>query len=426
MTEVQQVTQDPLSRTLFVPVSEVFLPQEQPRDHRRSSSDDHIPVLNQEHPSPVLPDDPEWQCRICGTPLTSSSRQVLSGCDHQFCHECFMDYLETCINDRKIESLKCPSFGCENVLSDQLLSHILPSELHSKLHRFRRENDLERNVNFRWCPQPDCSGYDLAEPKRKRLVCSVCSFVYCFYCLEAWHENGVCRSESDRKLDKWAKFHHAKFCPKCKIRVQKLRGCNHMTCVKCQYEWCWLCGDHYIPQHYDTCPVKRMLKRNPPWKYVFLCLFVPIIAPFFLIIGSFIFIEKKIANPNRSCCVNFLRKRCLSYPVLGTLALILTPLTLVLALLLFFVVLLAEFGRYWRYDRNWLGAVARRRCLWILLCLVVGISLSPVSAFLLAAIILLAPFLALFFILQKLVIAVIRCCQPDFMKLSIVPGYAIG
>ena len=34
-------------------------------------------------------------------------------------------------------------------------------------------------------------------------------------------------------------------CPKCKTIVEKLGGCEHMTCKRCKYEWCWICGLSY-------------------------------------------------------------------------------------------------------------------------------------------------------------------------------------
>eukprot|EP00731_Ephydatia_muelleri_P020036 Em0012g861a len=32
-----------------------------------------------------------------------------------------------------------------------------------------------------------------------------------------------------------------KSCPQCRIRIEKNEGCNHMTCIKCRHEFCWIC-----------------------------------------------------------------------------------------------------------------------------------------------------------------------------------------
>ena len=30
-------------------------------------------------------------------------------------------------------------------------------------------------------------------------------------------------------------------CPGCQVATEKSGGCNHMSCVRCRLEWCWLC-----------------------------------------------------------------------------------------------------------------------------------------------------------------------------------------
>lgn len=33
--------------------------------------------------------------------------------------------------------------------------------------------------------------------------------------------------------------------------MEKVSGCNHMTCTVCRYEWCWLCGSTYSSIHFS-------------------------------------------------------------------------------------------------------------------------------------------------------------------------------
>ena len=44
----------------------------------------------------------------------------------------------------------------------------------------------------------------------------------------------------NRESEKWIK-EHTKKCPNCGIVIEKNKGCNHMTCYKCGYEFCWYC-----------------------------------------------------------------------------------------------------------------------------------------------------------------------------------------
>ena len=48
-------------------------------------------------------------------------------------------------------------------------------------------------------------------------------------------------------------------CPRCKVKIEKAEGCNHMTCQSCKYEFCWICrgpysDDHFEPWNIFGCP----------------------------------------------------------------------------------------------------------------------------------------------------------------------------
>ena len=56
----------------------------------------------------------------------------------------------------------------------------------------------------------------------------------------------------EKEFLKWKKKRRVKRCPKCNIYTEKNEGCNHMTCVSCKYQWCWLCEGEYTYDHYNT------------------------------------------------------------------------------------------------------------------------------------------------------------------------------
>jgi ariadne-1 len=57
-----------------------------------------------------------------------------------------------------------------------------------------------------------------------------------------------------------------KQCPTCKVIIEKNDGCNHMKCINCDYEFCWLCmkqylADHYAIYNFTGCPGMRYSKK---------------------------------------------------------------------------------------------------------------------------------------------------------------------
>ena len=59
-----------------------------------------------------------------------------------------------------------------------------------------------------------------------------------------------CEKELENEFKKWIKGKIVKQCPNCKIWTEKTEGCNHMTCVECKYQWCWLCLGKYSSHHF--------------------------------------------------------------------------------------------------------------------------------------------------------------------------------
>ena len=56
----------------------------------------------------------------------------------------------------------------------------------------------------------------------------------------------------DDSIKEFSKNHFVKRCPNCGIVIEKNNGCNHITCVQCNYEWCWLCNEKYNHDHFSS------------------------------------------------------------------------------------------------------------------------------------------------------------------------------
>ena len=72
----------------------------------------------------------------------------------------------------------------------------------------------------------------------------------CQHCLSSWHEGITCDQAIYKDFQDYLKVSVVKRCPSCKKKVEKDGGCNHMRCIACSYEFCWICLREYERNHY--------------------------------------------------------------------------------------------------------------------------------------------------------------------------------
>jgi hypothetical protein len=113
------------------------------------------------------------------------------------------------------------------------------------------------------CPQANCFGVQMVKKvkmhTKQSTVCSLCRANTCTECALPWqwpsdnsktHENLTCVEYGNKvipsmKYDKLAlqfnKKHNGKQCPSCNTLVEKMSGCDSMTCLSCGHGFCWQC-----------------------------------------------------------------------------------------------------------------------------------------------------------------------------------------
>ena len=80
-----------------------------------------------------------------------------------------------------------------------------------------------------------------AHAKVKWVQCSICKTKVCFNCREKWHL-GSCKDNLHKVYT--INFGHRKnfsWCPMCFTPIERIKGCNHITCEVCGFEFCWIC-----------------------------------------------------------------------------------------------------------------------------------------------------------------------------------------
>ena len=193
-------------------------------------------------------------CGICGDKIEyPDTNKIYQKCGHYFCIDCWENYLKEKINNANVGKISCMQHGCSAFLTENFIKSILENDdaIIKKYEKFlERQKILMSDKNVKFCPIPDCDGY--AEKKSDKYVKCNFGHDFCFECLKQPHGKKDCEEMIDEGFEEWKKHKIVKRCPNCKIWTEKNEGCNHMTCVECKFQWCWLCQKKYSSGHYNT------------------------------------------------------------------------------------------------------------------------------------------------------------------------------
>ena len=244
------------------------------------------------------------ECPICMGEFENPLE--MENCRHKFCFECFHSYLINLININNIDNIPCPKKNCANKhLSEEFFSQYLSEREFFKYRQFKSQKLIARDSKKIFCPQCDSYAqieqgiekYESNNPNyRKSILRCMNGHKFCS-CGRPLHENDCFKDENEfRELIKKEKI---KKCPKCGFFINKTSGCNHMTCGNptCKYEFCWICMNEAIPNHFDIGPCAGLQFIDPDsFQYWFsqncrcLSYFLQILLAIILIIVSFIII----------------------------------------------------------------------------------------------------------------------------------------
>lgn len=292
-------------------------------------------------------------CLICIESKSLENFYTLTKTQHEFCKTCLIDHLKEKIMKSDVLSIKCPD-GCGEFIEDSDIQEILKkeAELLNKYEKFKNIALLNQDPNVRWCVTPECFGYmkvqDADKENTLKLVCGICNQAMCHQCRNFWHEGKNCEEAMNLDFKNYIERVKVKECPKCKTKIEKNDGCNHMTCTRCHYQFCWLCCKKYSRTHYKWynlfgCPRGQFYRNDQRPKinyfgisiqlfFVFLfalilLAFGAVVAPVALIgAGLYInfMITWEVCNPRNDCCRFFT-------VILGIMcAIVFLPITIVL------------------------------------------------------------------------------------------------
>ncbi|UPK92323.1 hypothetical protein LCI18_003258 [Fusarium solani-melongenae] len=189
-------------------------------------------------------------CQIC---LCEAEEPVKTSCNHAYCGRCFVEMCEAIARNATEFCIVCEgdSGDCGEVLELSEICSLLPSKTFDKILEKSFTSFVQRHQEqFRYCPTPDCSQIYRAasqmEEQPPTFTCNRCLSFICTAC-HAAHPSLTCAEHRDhtsgglQALNKLKKKLGVQDCPRCETLLEKIAGCDHITCQACGTHICWVC-----------------------------------------------------------------------------------------------------------------------------------------------------------------------------------------
>nr|POE50722.1 e3 ubiquitin-protein ligase rnf19a [Quercus suber] len=195
-------------------------------------------------------------CNICGDgkwPFEFPIKAPSSKCHHEptTCIECLESWMAAEVETKGSNGLKCPE--CPAVLQYEDIQRAASSSAFDTYERLLTRSALAALGDFAWCLNPKCGSGQENPENNNYMACAACGYKQCLTHRCEWHSNETCAQYEYRTSGQAARDEEAKTeamlddiskkCPGpgCGWRIQKISGCDHMTCKRCGFQFCWQC-----------------------------------------------------------------------------------------------------------------------------------------------------------------------------------------
>ncbi|XP_020780703.1 E3 ubiquitin-protein ligase RNF14 [Boleophthalmus pectinirostris] len=214
-------------------------------------------------------------CGICFNEKLGAACLCFKECQHVYCNACMSEYFQIQIKDGNVQCLNCPEPKCSSVATPLQVKHLVGEELFARYDRLLLQSTLDLMADVVYCPRVSCGTPVMVEPESTMGICSGCQYAFCTLCKMGYHGVSHCKLPTEELRDlrdeylaaseDGKKFMEMRFgkrviqraveesfsrdwlsencknCPRCGTNIQKVDGCNKMTCTSCKQYFCWLC-----------------------------------------------------------------------------------------------------------------------------------------------------------------------------------------
>lgn len=213
------------------------------------------------------------QCGICLDEKPKVAFVDLE-CGHNYCFDCLQSMVDMALREKSSQDLKCPNPRCKKTFSHRDIFNITNSKkIVDDIAQIQMYELMATLPDAKHCPTPNCNyvfiGDDSGQPFK--VTCPICHQKYCSKCLKEHDPKISCQEatqlqQQDIATIEYLRANKIKPCPQCGIHVEKIDGCDYVTCKKCVHGFCINCyGQHHVNKcaEPEVDPYAQMLTEAP-------------------------------------------------------------------------------------------------------------------------------------------------------------------
>lgn len=194
---------------------------------------------------------------VCSVCFESNQNETVEGwytcegCNESVCHGCLRSALMVATSESK--KLECVMPGCFKRIHKKLAIELVGRE---RVMKHRKHMKMKKDLDLRECPH--CSNLQQGNAMEPNMTCTRCKGEFCYF-----HDLQHAGKKCSKTLQHSGGFLSNVYlsatttkCPSCKVRIQRAGGCPHMTCTRCQKDFCYYCGGDWCGSHRRTWSMK--------------------------------------------------------------------------------------------------------------------------------------------------------------------------
>lgn len=203
-------------------------------------------------------------CLVCEREITDNFKL---NCNCEICKHCLYYW----ITDKNYSELfrelvlTCPNHNCRKEISlDWIYNNLKKSQV-AVFNEILFKKFTHSNKDIRKCPKNDCPylGYTDNIKCKSQFKCEICN--------ETWYDPDIllvtnfdkfkniildCKNNFLHEITEFTILINCKPCKHCGFIIYKFEGCKHITCGKCNLEFCYTCLNNWSDHCEDNCNYK--------------------------------------------------------------------------------------------------------------------------------------------------------------------------